>query len=144
MHSCLQKHVAFNQRILKNEEEISGINSGLANFLQDMQIDIPLFAWINVGERMRGTQPVWGQLWSQEHRQMSATGLPMEGLGKSREEVALSGIVDVLSWRHAFETSQDPNFKRPDLRKPITRCTKTGLFGGNPSDGLQRVRGPSL
>jgi hypothetical protein len=38
MHACLQRQVAFNRRASKNEEEIGGINSGLADFLQDMRI----------------------------------------------------------------------------------------------------------
>jgi hypothetical protein len=112
MHACRQRQVAFNQRISKNEEEIAAINSGLADFLQDMQMDMPLFACVNVGGRMRGTQQVCGQLWPQEDRQMSATCLPID-LGNSREEVALSGIVDVLAWRQALETSQDPDYLRP-------------------------------
>jgi hypothetical protein len=36
--------------------------------------------------------------------------------GNSREKVAFSGIVDVLSWRRAFEISQDPNFLRAGQR----------------------------
>jgi hypothetical protein len=79
-------------------------------------MDIPLFACGTVGGRMRGTQPVCGQLWTQEDGQLSATCPPIDGLGKSREEVALSGIVDVLKWRHALETSQDPNYQRPGQR----------------------------
>jgi hypothetical protein len=34
IHACSKKQVALNQRILKNEEEVSGINAGLADFLQ--------------------------------------------------------------------------------------------------------------
>jgi hypothetical protein len=33
--------------------------------------------------------------------------------------VALSGIVYVLTWRHALETSQDPNYLRPGQRMVI-------------------------
>jgi hypothetical protein len=105
MHVCLQKQFELNQRILRNEEEASAINADLDDFLQDMQMDAPLFACVNAGGMMRGTQPVWGQLWTEENRQMSATCLPEEGLGNSREELALSAIVDVLSWRHAPEPS---------------------------------------
>jgi hypothetical protein len=62
MHACLQKKVAFNQRILRNEEEVSAVSSGLADLLQDMRMDEPWFACINGGGRMRGTQPVCGQV----------------------------------------------------------------------------------
>jgi hypothetical protein len=35
-------------------------------------------------------------------------------LGNSiEEEVALSGIVDVLAWKHGFEMTLDPNLPRP-------------------------------
>jgi hypothetical protein len=104
------------QRILKNEEEVAGINADLADFLQGMKISALRVACVNAGGRMRGMQPVCGQLWTQKNRQMSAASLPMEGLGNSREEAALSGIVDVLSWRHALETSQDPNCLPPGQR----------------------------
>jgi hypothetical protein len=93
IHACLQKQVAFNQRILKNEELISGVNVDLADFLQGMSMEAHLVACANVGGRMRGTQPVWNQ----EGRQMIASCLPLDGLGNSCEEVALSGIADVLT-----------------------------------------------
>jgi hypothetical protein len=125
MHAYLQKQVAFNQRILKTEELVSGINVDLAEFLQGMSIKIPLVACVNVGARMRRTQPVCGELWVQENRHMAGTWLPLLSLRDpedenpapySREEVALSGIVAVLSWRRALETSQDPNHLRPGRR----------------------------
>jgi hypothetical protein len=46
---------------------------------------------------------------------MSATCIPIEGLGNSREQVGLSGIVEVLTWRCALETSQDPDYLRSGL-----------------------------
>jgi hypothetical protein len=119
MHDCLQKQVAFDQRILENEEEVAGINADLADLLQEMKMDTTLFACVNVGGRMRGTQPVCGQLWTQEDRQMPAICVPMEGVGNSREEGALSGIVDVLSWRQALEAIQDPNYLPPGRRVTV-------------------------
>jgi hypothetical protein len=101
MHACPQKQVAFNQRILKSEEEVAGISADLADF--------PLFACVNVGGRMLGTQPMCGQLWTQKDRQVSATCFHMEGLGNSREEVALSKVVDLSSWRDSLETTQGPD-----------------------------------
>jgi hypothetical protein len=38
------KEVTFNQRILKNEEEISGINVDLADFLQGMSMIQPSYS----------------------------------------------------------------------------------------------------
>jgi hypothetical protein len=103
---------------LKNEEEVSGINSGMADFLQDMSFapEHSVFVCVNVGERMRGTQPIAGELWAQEGRQMTATAELVEGLDSSRESVALSGVYNALVWRHAMETSMDPNYKRRGQR----------------------------
>jgi hypothetical protein len=43
----------------------------------------------------------------------------IEGLGNSREEVALSRIADALAWCHALEMSDDPDFLRPGRRVVI-------------------------
>jgi hypothetical protein len=68
MHTCLQKQVAFDQRILKKEAEVAGINANLADFLQEMEISAPLFAHVNVRRRMRFAQPVCEQMWTQDDR----------------------------------------------------------------------------
>jgi hypothetical protein len=47
---------------------------------------------------------------------MDASCRPLDGLGTSREEIALSGIVDVLSWRHVFEKAEDQSLPRPVQR----------------------------
>jgi hypothetical protein len=124
MHACRHQQVAFNRRILKNEEQISGISVGLGDFLQGMSMEVHLVACVSVsvGGRMRGTQPLCGELWQQEGRQMTASCLSFDGLGKSREEVALSGVADVLPWRNALETRRDPNFLRPGQR--VVVCPK--------------------
>jgi hypothetical protein len=57
MKACLQEQVAFNQRILRNEEEVSGINADLTDFLQEMKIASLLFACVNLGGRIHGAQP---------------------------------------------------------------------------------------
>jgi hypothetical protein len=54
-----------------NDEEASGINSSLADFLHGMRMYTQSFVCGDVGERMRGPQPVCGQLWTHEDRQMS-------------------------------------------------------------------------
>jgi hypothetical protein len=57
-----QKQIAFNKRILEKENETGHINSELPDFLNGLNILKPTFVFLNVGERMRGTQPVCGQL----------------------------------------------------------------------------------
>jgi hypothetical protein len=118
MHASLQKQIAFNRRALKTEEEVSGINFELADFLNDMRFapENPVFVCVNVGHTIRGTQPVGSQLWTQESRQMTATNPVFESLDNSREFVALSAVLEALAWRHAMEEPQDPDFKRPGQR----------------------------
>jgi hypothetical protein len=60
IHACLQKQVAFNQRILKNEELISGIDVEMAEFLREMSMEAPLLACVNVSGRIRATQRICG------------------------------------------------------------------------------------
>jgi hypothetical protein len=45
MHASRQEQIAFNCRVLKTEEEVAGINSEMADFLQGMSFDPanPLF-----------------------------------------------------------------------------------------------------
>jgi hypothetical protein len=50
---------------------------------------------------------------------MADTCLPLKGLGNLREEVALSGIADVLTWLRALEPSLDPDYLRPGRRVGI-------------------------
>jgi hypothetical protein len=87
------------KRVLKNENEVSVINSTLPVFLLGMSLAKPVFVCVNVVERMRGSQPICGQLWIEEDRQTSATNGCLSGMGTIREAVPLSGIADVLSWR---------------------------------------------
>jgi hypothetical protein len=85
-------------------------------------MDIRVFVCVNVSERRRGAQPVCGQLWTHEGGQMTATSTPIEVLRHSREEVALSGNADALTWRHAFEISDNPDYPRRGQR--IIVCPK--------------------
>jgi hypothetical protein len=95
--------------------------SGMADFLQDMSFarGQPVYVYVNLGERMRGTQPIAGQLLTQEGRQMIGTAKVAEGLDDSRESVALSGVYDALAWGHAMENSMDPNCKRTVRRVSV-------------------------
>jgi hypothetical protein len=47
---------------------------------------------------------------------MDASCKPLDCLGTSREEIAVSGIVDVIAWRHVFEKAADPTLLRPGQR----------------------------
>jgi hypothetical protein len=67
MHASLGKQIASNRRVLKAEDEILWINSGIGDFLNEMSFDDaePLFVCVAVGHTMRGTQSIGGQLWTQ-------------------------------------------------------------------------------
>jgi hypothetical protein len=75
---------------------------------------IPVFVCGNVGERMRGTQPICGQLSTQKDRQMTVTNGCLSRLGTSREDFALPGLADVLSWKHTLEVFDHE--LRPDYK----------------------------
>jgi hypothetical protein len=62
MDASFQKQIAFDKRVLKNEDEVAGITSSISGFLQGIDLEQPVFICVTVGERMRGTQPVCGQL----------------------------------------------------------------------------------
>jgi hypothetical protein len=58
IHTSLQKQIALNKRVLEKEDEVAHINSELSDFLNSMDLTKPTFVFLNVRERMRGTQPV--------------------------------------------------------------------------------------
>jgi hypothetical protein len=101
MHAFRQMQISFNHRILKIEEQVAGINSGLGDFLRDLSFseEDPLFNCVGVRHTMRGTQPVGGQLWTRCSRQMSATNKVLQGMDSSRESVAISAIAEAVCWR---------------------------------------------
>jgi hypothetical protein len=82
MHASREKQIAFNKRVLRSEEEVSGINSGPSDFLNGLSMAIPTFVCLNVGELMTAIQPICGQLWVQQDRKIMMIhllGLAPEG-----------------------------------------------------------------
>jgi hypothetical protein len=64
MQSTFSKQVAYNQRVLEPESQIAGINCDVPHFLEDMNVDEPVFVCINSSEEMkREEQAIAGQLW---------------------------------------------------------------------------------
>jgi hypothetical protein len=118
MHASLQKQIAFNRRVLKAEDQVAGINSGMGDFLQDMSFESSegVFVCVNVDHTARGNQPVGGQLWTQSGRQMTATNLPFDGMDYGKESVVLSAVEQAVTWRHALENTTDPSFQRKGQR----------------------------
>jgi hypothetical protein len=61
--------------------------AGRCAFSVGFDFSKPVLAVVKTGRRSRGTQPVWGQLWIQEDRCVSATnGIPPD-TDQSREAI---------------------------------------------------------
>jgi hypothetical protein len=90
----------------------------LQDFLEDFSFDPadPVFICVGVGHTMRGNQPVGGQVWKQGNREITATSKPLEEMDNGNESVALSGIVEALSWRHVLKMTSDPGHQRRGQR----------------------------
>jgi hypothetical protein len=43
---------------------------------------------------------------------MTATNYPLEGMDGGKESVALSAIVEAVTWRHALEITSDPKYQQ--------------------------------
>jgi hypothetical protein len=114
MHASCQKQIAFNKWVVEKENEIAHINSEMADFLIDMDLGLTTFVFLNVGERMRCTQQVCGQLWINVSRKMTATRTVLPGLSTSRGSMTLSGISEVLTWRQVLEFLEE--YPRPGKR----------------------------
>jgi hypothetical protein len=106
-HLLFRVEISFNERVLEKENEVVPINSALPEFLMGMSMNKSTFVSINVGQWMRGTQPIGGQLWIQEDRKMSATSTVLPDTGHLMEVVALDAVSDALTWRHVFEVYID-------------------------------------
>lgn len=85
-----------------------------------------------------------GQLWIQENRR-TTTRTAIPGMRMSKEEGALSGIADALTWRHALEENdyeQNPNhmwsghrvIAYPDFLSKLGLVLTTRNFGMDPCE----------
>jgi hypothetical protein len=103
---------------LRADEQTAGINSGLGDFLHDMSFEDsnPVSVCVGAGHTLRGTQPVGGQVWKQENRDMAAVNHVLDGMDTSPESVVLSAMAGAVAWRYTMEMAADLNFKRPGQR----------------------------
>jgi hypothetical protein len=138
MHACLQKHVAFNRRVLKNEEEISGINSELAQSVHGLSSDsnVQIYICVNDAPSTRGSQPIHGQYWRQGELQLASTNMVYFDADNSKKSVALSALYAAVAWRHALEIVSGVNFLRLQQRAIVYPKILQGRdssidFGGN-------------
>jgi hypothetical protein len=93
------KQVAYNQRILEAENEISGINCDVSDFLSGMTVDPEeqLVICVNGSQEMkRHEQAMAGQLWMQSDRKMTAANPAYDGMGFATK-IPLTPCSDGLS-----------------------------------------------
>jgi hypothetical protein len=106
MHSTFLKQVAYNELVIKAENEIAGINADVADFLSGMSFDPndQVVICVNGSEEMkRDEEAVAGQLWMQGDRQMSAYHRVLDGMANSRESAILAAAAEAAFWKHASE-----------------------------------------
>jgi hypothetical protein len=93
-----QKQVAYNERVLKAEEEIGEINSDIPEFLSEMNATDSIVIAINAGQPMRrGEEVMGGQYWQQGGRRMTASNHILQGMPNTRTSAILPGAQKLLS-----------------------------------------------
>jgi hypothetical protein len=111
MQSTYSKQVAYNQRIMKAEEEISGINCDIADFVSQMTLDPAeeVIICVNGSQEMKkGETAMAGQLWIQGDRMMTAANPAFPGMANSKESAILSATAEALEWRNDALEQPDP------------------------------------
>jgi hypothetical protein len=111
MQSTYSKQVAYNQRIMKAEDEISGINCDIADFVSQMSLDPAEEVIICVNgtqEMKKGETAMAGQLWIQGDRMMTAANPAFPGMSNSKESAILSATAEALEWRNDALEQPDP------------------------------------
>jgi hypothetical protein len=107
VQSTFVKQVAYNQRIMEAESEISGINVEVPHFLSEMNADERAIVCVNSSEEMhRGESAMAGQLWIQGDRRLTASNKAFPGMPDTRQSELLSGIAESVTWRHAGDTAE--------------------------------------
>jgi hypothetical protein len=111
MQSTYLKKVAYNERIMKAEEEISGINCDIADFVSQMSLDPAeeVIICVNGSQEMnKGERAMAGQLWIQGDRMMTAANPVFPGMSNSKESAILAATAEALEWRNDALESPDP------------------------------------
>jgi hypothetical protein len=144
MQSTFLKQVAYNQRIMKAEEEISGINCDVADFVSKMSLDSAEEVAICVNgsqEMKKGETAMAGQLWIQGDRMMTASNPAFDGMSNSKESAVLSAAAEAVAWRNDALESPDPPRKGqrvviyPKELTEFESVLSTGNPNINPEDG---------
>jgi hypothetical protein len=103
MQSSFMKQVAYNQRIIEAENEISGINCDVADFVAGMTLDPidEMVICVNGSEEMKRNETAMaGQLWMQGDRMMTASNPAYDGMANSKEAAILSAVAEAVVWKN--------------------------------------------
>jgi hypothetical protein len=92
-----QQQVAYNQRVLKAEDEIAGINSDVAEFLFELDPVELITISVHSEQSMKKSLTILGgQYWKQGEDDMTATNGTIEGTPNTREAAILSATVEAV------------------------------------------------
>jgi hypothetical protein len=103
MQSTFLKQVAYNQRIIEAEKEISGINCDIADFVSKMTLDPAdeLVMCVNGSEEMKRNETAMaGQLWMQGDRMMTASNPAFDWMSNTKEAAILSAVAEAVAWKN--------------------------------------------
>jgi hypothetical protein len=103
MQSTYLKQVSYNQRIMKAEEKISGINCDVADFVSQMSLDPAeeVVIYVNGSQEMKkGERAMAGQLWIQGDRMMTASNPAFDEMANTREAAVLAAAAEAITWRN--------------------------------------------
>jgi hypothetical protein len=150
MQSTHMKQVAFNQRIIAAEEENSGINCDVSDFVSEMTLDPSeeVIICVNGSQEMkRGETSMAGQLWIQGDRKMSVSNSPLPGMANTKEAAVLSAVADAVSWKNEAIEPEDPprKGKRVVVYPKELSHLDTVITSGDPSvDGDHVIAYPAI
>jgi hypothetical protein len=141
MQSTYQKQVAYNQRIMKAEEEISGINCDIADFVSQMSLDPAdeLIICVNgTHELGKGERAMAGQLWIQGDKMMTAANPAFPGMSNTSESAVLSAAAEALEWRNdALELPNPPRKGQRVVIYPKGLWSLEEVLATGSTDGLE-------
>jgi hypothetical protein len=104
MTSRFLKQVAYNERVLRAEDEIATISCDIADFSSGLSSSGTITVCINSGPTMKKDDPViGGQFWQQEDRSMTEVNAVIPGTPNTRESVILAAAVEAVEWTHPIE-----------------------------------------
>jgi hypothetical protein len=104
MTSRKLKQIAYNERVLKAEDEIAGINCDIADFLSGLNAAEVITVCVNTGASMKKNETILGgQYWQQKGRSVTAVNATIDGMPNTRESAILAEAADAIEWKHPIE-----------------------------------------